>query len=60
MPIDPHDTSTWPTRTKIAAVLIEKAMRMPESQWEQADKVLEDARILEREAKRDGDLIVPF
>ena len=60
MPLDPRDTSTWPTRTKLAALLREKAMRMPESQWEQADKVLEDARVLEREAKRDGDLIVPY
>ena len=60
MPLDPRDTSTWPTRIKLAALLREKAMRMPESQWEQADKVLEDARVLEREAKRDGDLIVPF
>ena len=60
MPLDQRDTSTWPTRTKLAALLREKAMRMPESQWEQADKVLEDARVLEREAKRDGDLIVPF
>ena len=60
MPLDASDTSTWPTRTKLAALLREKAMRMPESQWEQADKVLEDARVLEREAKRDGDLIVPF
>ena len=60
MPLDQRATSTSPTRTKLAALLREKAMRMPESQWEQADKVLEDARVLEREAKRAGDLIVPF
>jgi hypothetical protein len=56
--VNPWQVKSWTSRKKLAKILRDKAMRMDD--WDKADKVLEDARLLERESERDGDLICPF
>ena len=46
------------SRKKLAENLIKKALDMPESQSEQAAKVIEDATVIFREAEKYGDKLV--